>query len=115
MKADFGGCGRGGEWVTVNSDPGSVRESPDIVADITAHAAHLEQYFEFGSLDEIRCIHTLEHLPAWDILPTLAYWRRFLKSGGLLHIVVPDLGIMAHEFVSGQIPFEVFASVAYVP
>lgn len=115
MKVDLGGIGRGGEWVTVNNDGGAVRAAPDIVADITAHAAELEKHFAFGSLDEIRCIHTLEHLPAWDILPSLAYWRKFLRVGGSLHIVVPDLGAMARDYISGKIPFEVFASVAYVP
>lgn len=115
MKVDLGGIGRGGEWVTVNNDGGAVRATPDIVADITAHAAQLERHFAFGSLDEIRCIHTLEHLPAWDIVPSLAYWRKFLKPGGKLFVVVPDLGTMARHYIDGTIPFDVFASVAYVP
>lgn len=115
MRVDLGGIGRGGEWVTVNNDGGTVRAAPDIVADITAHAAELERHFAFGSVDEIRCIHTLEHLPAWDVLPTLAYWRKFLKPGGKLHIVVPDLGQMARDYAMSRIPFDVFASVAYVP
>lgn len=114
LRVDLGGIGRDGEWKTVNTDV-SVRQAPDFVADITAHAHQLESIFQPESIDIIRCIHTLEHLPNWDILPTLEYWRRFLKTGGKLWIVVPDLGEMAKDYASGRIPFEVFAAVAYVP
>lgn len=113
-KVDLGGIGRGGEWLTVNSDT-SVRSAPDHVADITAQADQLSAIFAPESIDIIRCVHTLEHLPQWDILPTLKYWREFLKPDGQLWIVVPDLGTMIFEYMAGLIPFSVFISVAYVP
>jgi hypothetical protein len=115
LRIDLGGVGRNGQWVTVNSDTSGYRAAPDICADITASAAQLGEYFDPASIDEIRAIHTLEHLPAWDILPTLSYWRTFLKPGGRLLIVVPNLGLMAIHYADSIIPFDVFAAVAYVP
>lgn len=115
MKIDLGGVGQHGEWITINADAGKVRPSPDIVADITAHAHQLGDYLEPDSVDEMRCIHTLEHLPAWDIENSLKYWKTFLKPQGKLFIVVPDLGMMALDYADGRIPMVVFASVAYVP
>jgi len=115
IQADFGGVGKGGEWLTVNADSSGYRPLPDMVADISASSKQLDRFFKKGELDAIRCIHTLEHLPAWDILPTLRYWGTFLKPGGTLLIVVPDLESMMEDVMAERIPFEVFAAVAYVP
>lgn len=114
MKADFGGVGKGGAWVTVNLT-NDLRPASDIVADITARANQLDDHFDWYSLDTIRCIHTLEHIASDDIQPTLHYWRRYLKPGGQLIIVVPDMGGMAVDYADGKIPFDIFAAVAYVP
>lgn len=115
MKVDFGGVGQRGEWTTVNLDASGYRPAPDRVADITATARDLECLFEPQSIDAARCIHTLEHLPAWDILPTLHYWRGFLKPGAPLLIVVPDGGALVRDYFAQIIPFDVLASVLYVP
>lgn len=114
MKADFGGIGRGGEWVTVNVG-NDLRPASDVVADITVQAGQLGTHFAPQSLDAIRCIHTLEHLPSNEIIPTLAYWRLFLKPGGELIIVVPNAGLLAIDYADGIIPLDVLAAVMYVP
>lgn len=114
LKLDLGGVGRNGDWTTVNTDVSGYRPSPDVVADITASADELGQHFRPGKADAIRCIHTLEHISAWDIMPTLRFWRSFLKPGGYLLIVVPDIGQMAVDYADGEIPFDVLAAVAYV-
>lgn len=113
-KLDLGGVGSGGEWTTVNTDTSGYRAAPDIVANITASAMELEAHIEAASVDAVRCIHTLEHLPQWDIIPTLAYWRTFLKPGGDLFIVVPDMAQILEDYCNAVIPFDVVIALAYV-
>ena len=115
LKVDLGGVGRGGEWITVNWDPGTVRDAADVQADISARASQLEKHFTRQSIDEIQCIHTLEHLAYMDWPGTLRYWREFLKPGGKLLIAVPDMGQLIDDFKDGRIDFNVFASVAWHP
>ena len=115
LNVDMGGYGQNGPWKTVNWDNGLVRSSPDIVADFTPDAHQLEQHFEPQSIDAMRCVHTLEHLAFKDWPTTLVYWRGFLKPSGTLLIVVPDMGQLITDFVTGKIPFDVFASVAWHP
>lgn len=113
MKVDLGGWGTHSEWITVNLDDGDIRAAPHHVADITAQAGQLDAFFAPESVDEMRCIHTLEHLEAWHIVPTLAYWRKFLKPAGRLLIVVPDLGALAQQYAAGDLPMETFSAVMY--
>lgn len=113
MKVDLGGVGRGGTWLTINSDDSGLRPLADITADIRECARELEQYLDPQSVGEMRCCHTLEHLDCLEVLPTLKYWRSFLRPGGQLLIVVPDIGVLAAEYVDGEIPFEVLAAVAH--
>ena len=112
LKLDLGGVGRGGEWMTVNLDT-ELRGAPDCVADISAEADQLHGLFGTQTVDAIRSIHTLEHLPPDEIMPTLSYWREMLKPGGTLLIVVPDMASLARDYVGGVIPFEIFAAVTY--
>lgn len=115
LKVDFGGCGKGGEWRTINKDDGEAHAAPDIVADITAAAHALDTAFEPQSVDEARCIHALEHLPPWDVLATLAYWRGFLKPGARLLIVVPDMRAIFETYLDGWIDAETAMGMIYVP
>lgn len=114
LKVDLGGVGQNTGWLTVNTDVSGYRPLPDICADISARANQLGDYFSPGEVDELRCVHVLEHLPSWDIAPTLKMWRSLLKSGGSLLIVVPDMGKLAIDYADGVIPFDVLAAVAYV-
>lgn len=43
-----------------------------------------------NSVEEIRCVHMLEHLSFGDAHKALAEWHRVLRPGGRLRISVPD-------------------------
>lgn len=43
------------------------------------------------SVEEIRCVHMLEHLSFGEALQALEEWRRVLRPGGRLRISVPDV------------------------
>jgi len=44
-----------------------------------------------NSVEEIRCVHMLEHLSFAEVLKALEEWRRVLRPGGRLRISVPDV------------------------
>jgi len=44
-----------------------------------------------NAVDEIFASHLLEHFGKYEILPLLKDWRRVLKSGGILNLIIPDL------------------------
>lgn len=44
-----------------------------------------------GSVDEIRCVHMLEHLSYAEVPEALKEWHRVLKPGGRLRVSVPDV------------------------
>lgn len=44
-----------------------------------------------NSVEEIRCVHMLEHLSFAEVNKALAEWHRVLRPGGRLRISVPDL------------------------
>ena len=91
VKVDFGGTGKGGEWLTVNVDgQGIAHPAPDIVADVTDFH-ELLKHFDYRSIDEARCIATFEHLPAHKLVHALMAWHALLKKGARLTIMVPDI------------------------
>jgi len=57
------------------------------VADITASGDNLNM-FEDGELDYVINRHNLEHYV--DVIKTLLEWKRVLKVGGILGMVLPD-------------------------
>ena len=44
-----------------------------------------------GVVEEIRAWHCLEHVAAGRVDPSLCEWRRVLRPGGTLDLMVPDL------------------------
>ena len=58
-------------------------------ADIKANMWDLP--YEDESVDEIYSAQALEHIPKNMVVPTLQEWKRVLKSGGKMHLQLPDL------------------------
>ncbi len=52
-----------------------------------------------GGVDEVYSRHMLEHLDPNDARRTLAAWRRALRPGGLLRLIVPDLAFHARQLL----------------
>lgn len=78
------GCGffkRDG-WVNIDADPAY---GPDIVADCTRLP------YDDQTVDEIYAGHILEHIEESLRLAPLREWKRVLKSGGKIVVVVPDV------------------------
>jgi len=67
-------------WVNVDFD---VKYNPDVVADARALP------FEDDTVDELYSSHLLEHFGYEE--PVLEEWRRVLRKGGKITIVVPDI------------------------
>jgi hypothetical protein len=68
-------------------------EEADVQADIRTYP------YEPESVDDIICHHVLEHLPMMDIAPLLAKWAAALKPGGMVEIGVPDMDLMADNWM----------------
>lgn len=47
--------------------------------------------YQDGTVDTIYSSNALEHVSKFDVVPTLREWKRVLKIGGKLEIIVPDL------------------------
>lgn len=59
-----------------------------------------------GVYDEIYSRHMFEHLYPWEAQDTLNEWKRILKSGGRVVMIVPDLGFHAKQlFLPGDSAF----------
>lgn len=57
--------------------------------------------FDDGTVDHILCSHFLEHVFPSEAEKIISDFGRALKTGGTLHIVVPDLLRMARRYVEG--------------
>ena len=117
LWVDFGGVDQPGGWFTINID-GVFDHAPNLVADFTASADQLSAYFAPQSISRAQCIHTLEHIPFPEVLPTLRYWRTFMQPGAPLLIVVPDMEYIVHTYGDKFAPamdFETLMGMIYVP
>ena len=47
-----------------------------------------------NTMEEIQCIHGLEHFPRWQVVSILIDWRRMLVPGGLLVLEMPCLNMI---------------------
>jgi predicted SAM-dependent methyltransferase len=83
----------------INLDIGSGGKSQDsrfIGVDAFAEDADVKALmwdlpYEDESVDSIYSSHTLEHTSKYMVVPTLREWRRVLKPGGRIQLIVPDL------------------------
>ncbi len=83
------GCGSSNlpPWVPASVETrldADARCQPDIVAD-------MRELGEIGTYDAVFCSHALEHLTLQDGDKALSEFRRVLRDGGAVIILVPDL------------------------
>lgn len=71
-----------------------------IVVDVFADARNLP--FPNNSLDEIYCVQIFEHFTYPEGEKVLKHWHSLLKSGGLLHIDVPDLDETIRKYLKAK-------------
>jgi len=94
-KLHVGGWVRTPGWEVIDANSG-----PHV--DHVGNAADLSR-FGAGTFSEIYASHVLEHFDYKDELAaTLKEWLRVLAPGGMLHISVPDLDILARLFLDRQ-------------
>jgi predicted SAM-dependent methyltransferase len=80
------GCGR-------HPKPGfvTVDANPNVDADYHCDAAG-PLPFEDGSVEEMRCVDVLEHIPFRRTIAALSEWKRVLAFTGKIYVQVPDCG-----------------------
>jgi SAM-dependent methyltransferase len=76
----------------------SRREPQFCVVDAYAEATRLP--YKPGTVDEIRSVQCLEHLPMAEGPRVLRYWYELLKPGGVLHVDVPDFEETARQLLA---------------
>jgi predicted SAM-dependent methyltransferase len=59
--------------------------------------------FREATLDGVYASHVLEHIVREDCVELLRRIRGWLKSTGLLRVVLPDLGILVEKYRTGRI------------
>jgi predicted SAM-dependent methyltransferase len=83
IKLDIGSGGKSSDDSFISVDP--YVKSADIQADMW------DLPFEDGTVDVIWASQSLEHISKYKVFPTLLEFKRVLKIGGKLQILVPDL------------------------
>jgi SAM-dependent methyltransferase len=58
--------------------------------------------WEPNSVDHISCHHVLEHVPYRLFNKVLSEWYRILKIGGTVDLGMPDVELVAREFLEGS-------------
>lgn len=86
------------EWVNLDIEP---HDGVDIIAD-----ACVDIPLETNSVDEVHCVHVLEHVTRDKYEPMLREMHRVLKPGGYLYVETPDfkgtVANLASAFASGD-------------
>ena len=59
---------------------------------------------EESSADGVYCSHVLEHLALNEFRTTLLNVFRYLRPGGIFRLVVPDLEVIARQYVAASDP-----------
>jgi predicted SAM-dependent methyltransferase len=79
------------------------RELPGV--DVVADVRRLP--FDPDTVDEVYGAHLLEHFPLDELeRVVLPAWKKVLRAGGTLHLVVPDAGAMLAEYAAGNFSFD---------
>jgi predicted SAM-dependent methyltransferase len=94
-RLHIGGQVRTAGWEVLDANPGPCVDHVGNAADLTR--------FEAGIFKEVYASHVLEHFDYKDeLLATLKEWHRVLVPGGMLHVSVPDMDVLARLFLDRQ-------------
>lgn len=78
----------------------------DIICDIK------ELPFKENEVSEILASHVVEHFTQFELVNNvIPEWKRVLKVGGAITIIVPNIAAMAKQYASSEISFESLAKV----
>jgi SAM-dependent methyltransferase len=64
--------------------------------------------YKSGEVDHILCSHVLEYLPQPQMQKVLAEFHRVLRHDGTVHIILPDMSLMASRYIQGEIDADQF-------
>lgn len=64
--------------------------------------------FKENSIDEIYSFHVLDHLFANEVSEAIDSWKKVLKKGAKLFVVVDDFEYIARAYVGGDISMDLF-------
>ena len=56
--------------------------------------------YEDDSIDEILCSHALEHCSMAAVPKMISDWRRVLKQGGIIRVIVPEIEACMRNFLA---------------
>jgi predicted SAM-dependent methyltransferase len=63
----------------------------------------IEDYkFDDGSIEEVLAYHILEHFCLDHANGILNEWKRVLKDGGVMYLIVPDVDVFTQRYVTGH-------------
>jgi predicted SAM-dependent methyltransferase len=94
-RLHIGGQVRLAGWEVIDANPGPC-------VDHVGNARDLSR-FETGIFSEIYASHVLEHFDfTGELVAALKEWHRVLAPGGMLHVSVPDMDVLARLFLDRQ-------------
>lgn len=81
-----------------------------IHVDVDPGARHLEALapawdlpFPTGWAEEVIAVHSLEHVPPGQLVPTLREWHRVLAPGGRVRVHVPNTAQLVESFLQSPV------------
>jgi predicted SAM-dependent methyltransferase len=107
------GCGTSGidGWVNIDNSPSillsrlplgkRIFRTPDWPRGVLRADVRKRIPFSDSSVSYIYSSHTFEHFTYEESLAVARECFRVLKAGGILRIVVPDLGILVRDYLAG--------------
>lgn len=98
---------RSSEWAETRLDL-----NPDVAPDLLGSIVDLGRMVADAAFDAIWCSHNLEHLYAYEVVPTLAKFRRALKPDGFALVTCPDLEAVSRLVLEHGLDATIYESAA---
>ena len=81
--------------INIDSEPST---TPDLLCDITKECLPYEPF----TVDEIYCIHNIEHIPIIHWIRVFGEFHRVLKADGLLVLAYPEFEICVKHYLENH-------------